>query len=150
MPEASPEVPNSRREVFRNQPFVPVAVIVVQIGDVCSWARLLHAHSDCRFRRFRLWQLPFAAIRPGSWTPNFIDQPKPLPPSIPVSRVANMRSVQTAGSTHAHRARRSPFKQFVPRLAGEANGWRQPYRQAGGRIPCHSPQERFAVTLPPV
>src|SRR6202022_3618491 len=31
-----------------------------------------------------------------------------LPPSIPVSRVANMRSVQTTGSTHAHRARTSP------------------------------------------
>lgn len=42
-----------------------------------------------------------------------------------------MRSVQTAGSTHAHRVRMSPFKQFVPRLAAEANGWRQPYRQAG-------------------
>src|ERR1700720_332916 len=31
-----------------------------------------------------------------------------FPPSIPVSRVANMRSVQTSVSTHAHRARISP------------------------------------------
>ena len=37
-----------------------------------------------------------------------IDQPKPSPPSIPVSRAANMRSVQTVGSTQAHRARISP------------------------------------------
>src|SRR5208282_4778867 len=31
-----------------------------------------------------------------------------FPPSIPVSRVANLLSVQTTGSTHAHRARISP------------------------------------------
>jgi hypothetical protein len=31
-----------------------------------------------------------------------------FPPSIPVSRVANMRSVQTSVSTHVHRARVSP------------------------------------------
>src|SRR6202035_1698375 len=35
-------------------------------------------------------------------------QSEPFPPSIPVSRVANMRSVQTSVSTHAHRARISP------------------------------------------
>src|SRR5208337_4540140 len=37
-----------------------------------------------------------------------------LPPSVPVSRVANMRSVQTVGSTHAHRARVSPPCWAVP------------------------------------
>src|SRR5260370_11209523 len=42
-----------------------------------------------------------------------------FPPSIPVSRVANMRSVQMTGSTHAHRARISPS---CGALSGTADG----------------------------
>src|SRR5271166_2253592 len=44
-----------------------------------------------------------------------------FPPSIPVSRVANIRSVQTTGSTHAHRARISPS---CGALSGTADGVR--------------------------
>src|SRR4029077_8647708 len=42
-----------------------------------------------------------------------------LPPSIPVSRVANMRSVQTTGSTHAQRA---PISPSCGAVTGTADG----------------------------